>query len=66
MVPVEVTTPHHVVVLSAPNFVRVVTEEAVENRFGSVVCAWVVDVEDCEFAIWALYLYSGDVVSVRD
>ena len=42
---VEVAAPHHMVILATPGVVRVILEEAAEDRFGSRVSAWVIDIE---------------------
>lgn len=66
VVPVEVTAPQHVVVLSTPYVICVVAQKAAEDRFCQRVGAGVVDVEYRKLAIGALHLYSGNVVSTRD
>jgi hypothetical protein len=56
MMPIEVTTPEPMMIWPSPDVICVITWELLKHYFHSGVGARVIliDVEDGEFAIWAL------------
>ena len=64
MVPVEVPTPEHVVVVSPTDSACILMQEPAKCRLCLGMGARIVDVEYGECAIQALYLYGCDVISI--